>query len=110
MHVCTYTGYVYINEHLSVSLMSFSILCVQLIAKIWAGACVFLRLANRSMLLHTNVSPLTSPSTGSLIYTQLYTHTPTCIHTNKVQGLRGFLLFLFCEKSKKTLISLKLEI
>lgn len=50
---------VYINEHLSVSLMPYSIsppiLCVQLIARPSAGVCVFLTLANRSMALHTNV-------------------------------------------------------
>lgn len=55
---------VYINEHLSVSLMPYSIrppiLCVQLIARTSAGVCVFLTLANRSMALHTNV-PLHQP-------------------------------------------------
>ena len=72
-HVCVYVQYavyvepspgVYINEHLSVSLMPDSIwppiLCVQLIARTSAGVCVFLTLANRSMALHTNV-PLHQP-------------------------------------------------
>lgn len=71
--VCVYVQYavyvepslgVYINEHLSVSLMPYSIwppiLCVQLIARTSAGVCVFLTLANRSMALHTNV-PLHQP-------------------------------------------------
>ena len=63
--VCTCPSLgVYINEHLSVSLMPYSIrppiLCVQLIARTSAGVCVFLTLANRSMALHTNV-PLHQP-------------------------------------------------
>lgn len=71
--VCTtFSGCVYMNEHLSVSLMSYSIrssvLCVQLIARIWAGAYVFLSLAICSMALHTNV-PL-----ASLTNTQQCTH------------------------------------
>lgn len=49
-----------INEHLYVSLMSYSIkapiLCVQLIARTSAAVCVFLTLAVRSIALHTNVS------------------------------------------------------
>lgn len=72
---------VYINEHLSVSLMPYSIrppiLCVQLIARTSAGVCVFLTLANRSMALHTNV-PLHQPHPC-----QPHTYTHTLRHTLK---------------------------